>query len=94
VSRSIAVLVLVTVLAGCEQPPKIAAPNIVLPFENRLDVHTTTQRDLTFIPPTDPRYSETGAPRAGEVTGGSTAGYPDQVGVGRSYAPVSSSGKR
>ena len=90
--RSVAAGVLVALLAGCEQPPKIAAPNIVLPFENRLDVHTATsaQRDMTFIPPTDPRYSENGAPRAGQITGGSLAGDPDQVGVGRSYAPVAS----
>ena len=64
----------------------------MLPFENRLDVHTVTSapHDMTFIPPTDPRYSENGAPRAGQITGGSVAGDPDQVGVGRSYAPVAS----
>ncbi|MBV8169015.1 MAG: hypothetical protein JO021_19630 [Alphaproteobacteria bacterium] len=91
--RSLAAIVLVALLGGCEQPPRIVAPTIVLPFENRLDVHTATsaQRgDMTYIPPTDPRYSENGAPRAGQITGGSLAGDPDQVGAGRSYAPVAS----
>lgn len=85
--RPLAVAALL-ILVGCETPPKLVHPTIVLPFENRLDVHTTTQRDLTFIPPTDPRYAETGAPRAGETTGESLAGAPDQVGEGRSYKPV------
>jgi hypothetical protein len=91
VIRPLSVAALLALLAGCEQPPKIVAPNIVLPLENRYDVHTTTQRDMTFIPPTDPRYSENGAPRAGEVTGGSIAGDADQVGVGKSYGPIPSS---
>ncbi len=91
-TRSVTVGALLALLAACDQPPKIVAPNIVLPFENRLDVHTNTSttRDFTYIPPTDPRYSENGAPRAGEIKGGSLSGDPDQVGAGKSYAPVSS----
>jgi hypothetical protein len=50
---------------------------------------TAAQSDFSFIPPTDPRYSENGAPRAGEPTGASIAGDPAQVGDGRSYAPLS-----
>lgn len=92
-SRRLLAAAALFVLTGCEQPPKLAHPDIVLPFENRLDVHTDTRRDLTFIPPTDPRYAENGAPRAGQVTGGSIAGDPDQVGVGKSYAPVPSGGR-
>jgi hypothetical protein len=90
VTRRLLVAAALLILAGCEHPPKLVHPNIVLPFENRLDVHTSTQRDLTFIPPTDPRYAENGAPRAGAITGGSIAGDPDQVGVGKSYAPIPS----
>lgn len=84
------VLAALLIVAGCETPPTLVHPNVVLPFENRLDIHTSTKRDFTYIAPTDPRYSENGAPRAGEVTGESLAGGPDQVGVGRSYGPISS----
>jgi hypothetical protein len=93
VIRSTLAVVLVSMVAGCETPVRLVHPNVVLPFENRLDVHTSNQRDLTFIAPTDPRYAENGAPRAGEVTGGSLAGDPDQVGAGKSYAPVPSRGR-
>lgn len=92
IRATVAVLSLL-MLVGCEQPVRLVHPNVVLPFENRLDVHTSNQRDLTFIPPTDPRYAENGAPRAGEVTGGSLAGDPDQVGAGKSYAPVPGGGR-
>jgi hypothetical protein len=44
--------------------------------------------DLSFIPPTDPRYSESGAPRAGEPTGVSIAGDPRLVGEGMSYGKI------
>jgi hypothetical protein len=46
------------------------------------------QSDLSFIPPTDPRYSENGAPRAGEPTGINIAGDPRYVGDGKTYAPL------
>jgi hypothetical protein len=44
--------------------------------------------DLSYIPPTDPRYSENGAPRAGEPTGTYIAGDPRLVGDGKTYAPI------
>ena len=91
--RATVAVVSLLMLVGCETPPRLVHPNIVLPFENRLDVHTSNQRDFTFIAPTDPRYADNGAPRAGEVTGGSLAGDPDQVGAGKSYAPVPSRGR-
>jgi hypothetical protein len=90
VTRRLLVAAALLILAGCENPPKLVHPNIVLPFENRLDVHTSTQRDLTFIPPTDPRYAENGAPRAGEITGESLTGAADQIGGGKAYAPIPS----
>ncbi|HUA55759.1 MAG TPA: hypothetical protein VMB81_26480 [Candidatus Sulfotelmatobacter sp.] len=46
------------------------------------------QADLSFIPPTDPRYSENGAPRAGEPTGTSIAGDPRLFANGATYAPI------
>ena len=53
-----------------------------------------TQTDTSFIPPTDPRYSENGAPRAGEPTGASLAGDPRVMGEGRSYGPIGSGRQR
>ncbi len=44
--------------------------------------------NLSYVPPTDPRYSENGAPRAGEPTGVSIAGDPRLLGDGRTYAPI------
>jgi hypothetical protein len=81
-------IVIAVMLGACSQPIVISAPNVVLPFENTDEVKTGTRSDLSFIPPTDPRYSENGAPRAGEVTGESRAGPPWLVGAGRSYAPL------
>ena len=46
------------------------------------------QSDTGFIPPTDPRYSENGAPRAGEPTGVNIAGDPRLIGDGKTYAPI------
>ena len=65
--------------------------NVVPPGANVDQYKNATsaaQSDLSFIPPTDPRYSENGAPRAGEPTGISVAGDPALVGDGRSYAPL------
>lgn len=68
------------------------AVNVVPPgyntgqYKTPADVAAT---DLSFIPPTDPRYSETGAPHVGEPTGISVAGDPKLVGDGKSYAPIS-----
>jgi hypothetical protein len=69
-----------------------STPNVVPPLANRDEYKSATaaaQTDTSFIPPTDPRYSENGAPRAGEPTGESIAGDPALVGDGKSYAPLS-----
>jgi hypothetical protein len=80
-------------IAGCTITPA-TAPNVVLPFENTEYWKTTNKSDLSFVPPTDPRYSENGAPRVGEPTGESIAGDPALVGVGKSYAPITHKGGR
>ncbi|MBI3513142.1 MAG: hypothetical protein HY060_03620 [Proteobacteria bacterium] len=66
--------------------------NVVLPFTNTDQYKSAAdaaKSDLSYIAPTDPRYSENGAPRAGEPTGASIAGDPRLVGEGMSYAPLS-----
>ena len=66
--------------------------NVVPPLANTDQYKSAAdaaRADLSFIPPTDPRYSENGAPRAGEPTGISIAGDPRLVGDGMSYAPIS-----
>jgi hypothetical protein len=65
--------------------------NVVPPTYNSAEYKSAAQAaqsDLSYIPPTDPRYSENGAPRAGEPTGISIAGDPRYVGEGKSYAPI------
>jgi hypothetical protein len=65
--------------------------NVVPPGDNVTQYKSAasaSQSDFSFIPPTDPRYSENGAPRAGEPTGVSIGGDPALVGAGRSYAPL------
>ena len=72
-------------VSGC------TAVNVVPPTYNTDQYKSAAeaaQSDLSFIPPTDPRYSENGAPRAGEPTGISMAGDPRLVGDGKSYAPL------
>ncbi|MEJ0070746.1 MAG: hypothetical protein WDO24_20715 [Pseudomonadota bacterium] len=73
-------------LAAC------TTPNVVPPFANTDEYKSAAQAaqsDTSFIPPTDPRYSENGAPRAGEPTGVSVAGDPALIGDGKTYAPIS-----
>ena len=77
--------------AGC------SSVNVVLPFTNTDETKSAAdavRTDTSFIPPTDPRYSETGAPRAGEPTGASISGDARTVGEGRGYAPVGGGRKR
>ena len=72
-------------VAGC------TSVNVVPPTYNTDQYKSAAQAaasDLSYIPPTDPRYSENGAPRAGEPTGISMAGDPRLVGDGKSYAPL------
>jgi hypothetical protein len=72
-------------LGGC------TTTNVVPPGVNRDEYKTgaaASQSDLSFIPPTDPRYSENGAPRAGEPTGVNIAGDPALIGDGKTYAPI------
>jgi len=71
--------------AGC------TVVDVVPPFANLDEYKNADQAahtDTRFIPPTDPRYAENGAPRAGEPTGASIAGDPRSLGPGRSYAPI------
>jgi hypothetical protein len=71
--------------AGC------TAVNVVPPTYNTDQYKSAAdaaRSDLSYIPPTDPRYSENGAPRAGEPTGISLAGDPRFVGDGKTYAPI------
>ena len=65
--------------------------NVVPPLYNTdkyKSAADAARSDLSYIPPTDPRYSENGAPRAGEPTGISIAGDPRLVGDGMTYAPI------
>ncbi len=65
--------------------------NVVPPGANTdtyKNAAAAAQSDLSYVPPTDPRYSENGAPRAGEPTGISIAGDPALVGDGKTYAPI------
>jgi hypothetical protein len=84
-------LLVAVAAAGC------TAVNVVPPFANTDQTKSAAdavRTDTSFIPPTDPRYSETGAPRAGEPTGASISGDPRLLGDGRSYAPVGGGRKR
>ena len=82
---TIATGVLAIAAAGC------TTTNVVPPTYNTDQYKSAAdaaRSDLSFIPPTDPRYSENGAPRAGEPTGVSIAGDPRLVGDGMTYAPL------
>jgi hypothetical protein len=71
--------------------------NVVPPFYNTEQYKSAAEAartDTSFIPPTDPRYSESGAPRAGEPTGATLAGDPRMVGESRSYGPIGSGRQR
>ena len=65
--------------------------NVVPPGYNSADykgADAAAHADFSFIPPTDPRYSENGAPRAGEPTGTNIAGDPRLFANGATYAPI------
>ena len=71
--------------AGC------TTTNVVPPGYNSADykgADAVARADFSFIPPTDPRYSENGAPRAGEPTGTNIAGDPKLFANGATYAPI------
>ena len=82
---TIATGVLALGAAGC------TTTNVVPPGYNTdkyKSAADAAKSDLGFIAPTDPRYSENGAPRAGEPTGIDIAGDPKYVGDGMTYAPL------
>ena len=70
--------------AACSTPGVVAPGYNTDQYKSAADAART---DTSFIPPTDPRYSENGAPRAGEPTGVSIAGDPRLMN-GATYAPI------